>query len=937
MSFKSNVPPDQVLSPCPQVWKLADRGDVFVWSESGQTLAFAKELAEVIKAYALNGEGLPPITSILFIFAALRKHSSTPPKFRGENHAEDFENLLTKLLVAPTMLRRQPDFPLEHVASWLNQLNHIPTELSTSPRHRAHLLSTLFANLPSRLEVADTTQTRDIVTWLEVHSSEREELPSEEDDDPAGCKKALDALAFAAANSPNIESLELKLRTGLSDLPSPDSDEIDDSPSSYSEFIDSLVNDPELSRLARLSKIAASVLAMPRQPSEPDELPAGGVSDITNRGHPERLLTTELAADPMLLLARIATGQALYLRREKPPATNQEARRVFIESSIRMWGSTRIRALALAMAVAASEEQRKGPQPVFATASETVIDEDLNTRAGIIAQLERLDTSHHPGDSLKAAMLSEQEGTTDEAEPLLILSAETDRDEAFRECIRELPTPYLVARIDRDGEVVLLRRSRLGDDRLHTQRLNLEDALPQKTQSKHNDDLPLFETMGAPRPLLTSASLDGKWYAAGLGPTLWLVDQRKRLLHFTSSARGAQEIATLPSNRIVAESLDSDTLRLVMECGQNTSRYYVLGTFNASGSSKFVRLRADPNMKFVFDRRRLVSLGRRLVSFIDQESGETLASIHHPNEMDPRKAHLDAGLFTTRSEDGRPQLSQVAFEAGLAEWHVLGFCPNEIGLAIRNPDGVPVIYGQRLDWKFDFSPDASPVDKTGFASDSSGIYRVLHRSSDGKKAIVEPKDRSAPSSSRYVVWLDSPRVCRVTNRTIMSSAYTLDTPAAKLVQHRSARCKLQGIGSNGQQIILKANEQKYLALKVGTTSVSLQWYRRNGSEKFSHFSPVDSQDHKQWSMKRTELEGGTAWLDRRGMLHLRKASDQSELSLVLHDPHLAGWLSTTNETFGPSYFCSDTVEGVSFAHSVSRKSQDWINDFAIQCSPSISS
>ncbi len=84
-----------------------------------------------------------------------------------------------------------------------------------------------------------------------------------------------------------------------------------------------LKND-DLSMAAKMAQKIAASLTVPRLPSDPDHLPIGGVSDVTNRGEPDRLLISELALDDDLLIARIAHGQALYLRREQPPQSSSK-------------------------------------------------------------------------------------------------------------------------------------------------------------------------------------------------------------------------------------------------------------------------------------------------------------------------------------------------------------------------------------------------------------------------------------------------------------------------------------------------------------------------------------------------------------------------------------------------------------------------------------
>src|SRR6185436_19317174 len=103
-------------------------------------------------------------------------------------------------------------------------------------------------------------------------------------------------------------------------------------------LIKTLVNDEELSGLARLAQQLLAATSLPRKLSQSDELPLGGVTDISNRGDLDRLLVSELASDDLTLAVRIATNEALYLRREQPPRSPPFRRALLLDSGVRMWG-----------------------------------------------------------------------------------------------------------------------------------------------------------------------------------------------------------------------------------------------------------------------------------------------------------------------------------------------------------------------------------------------------------------------------------------------------------------------------------------------------------------------------------------------------------------------------------------------------------------------
>jgi ribosomal protein L7/L12 len=64
------------------------------------------------------------------------------------------------------------------------------------------------------------------------------------------------------------------------------------------------------------------------------------------------------------------------------------------------------------------------------------------------------------------------------------------------------------------------------------------------------------------------------------------------------------------------------------------------------------------------------------------------------------------------------------------------------------------------------------------------------------------------------------------------------------------------------------------------------------------------QSEKSWSLQKAEWENGSkAWLDARGLLHLKSANRANpEITLVMRDGTLSGWLSS-GEVFGDDYHC----------------------------------
>ena len=175
-------------------------------------------------------------------------------------------------------------------------------------------------------------------------------------------------------------AFKLRFQTGLEQPIEPA--DIDLEPAERTrQLIDRLQDDEELGGLARIARHMMAAIHLPRAISDREDLPVGGVSDISNRGPMDRLLLSELAHDDLTLAVRIAMNEALYLRRETPPSNPPKHRAVLLDSGVRLWGVPRVFATAVGMALAAGA-QRNVRTDVFRAAGDEVVDVSLGGSGG---------------------------------------------------------------------------------------------------------------------------------------------------------------------------------------------------------------------------------------------------------------------------------------------------------------------------------------------------------------------------------------------------------------------------------------------------------------------------------------------------------------------------------------------------------------------------
>lgn len=117
------------------------------------------------------------------------------------------------------------------------------------------------------------------------------------------------------------------------------------------DFIQQLIEEPKTFQVGSLIKRIWSGLKIPMRHLATGEQPVGGISDMTNKGELHRMLLSEFANEEEIFLSRVANNEALYIQREIPPEENIFERVLLIDASLKNWGTPKILAFAVALAI----------------------------------------------------------------------------------------------------------------------------------------------------------------------------------------------------------------------------------------------------------------------------------------------------------------------------------------------------------------------------------------------------------------------------------------------------------------------------------------------------------------------------------------------------------------------------------------------------------
>lgn len=518
-------------------WRWAEGNAVVEWL-SGTTITYREELAALLASLA--PEGLPPLGAVLLLLAACN----------GAWAHNSGEIGLLQGLLRGLPKGGPPDeeltFHLSVARSFLDVVHALPAELRQGTA-KEHLLRQVFGgnNTPRRLPVA---QSRRLATDLAAYAETEPMLPEGQ---ATRQQLRADLLCFdrAARLFPTVHGLELRLRTGLDQLPAPlpDPPAPPPSPEPPADLLAELATDTQTAGLARLVPHLRAALHLPQPARQAGDQPLGGVADLANRGPLDRLLLSELAQDDLSLLARLAHGEALYLRREAPPLPQPLPRVLLLDTTLHMWGVPRVVGLAAALALAPAAGPSQPPTLAFALGRQAAQPLDLRTRLGVVAALGHLDPALHCGAAL-LALLPTLPAT---AEAVLITEAQAARQPEFLTFLQATPASLrFLLTVARSGELVLYELAAGRRTVLSTSRVEVEAVLfapaPRSVTSNSSKEQTLPAFVGEqPAPLFfptlnivtlaTTMLLDEKLGVVG-------VDNNSRLLYWPTRQTGALEL-----------------------------------------------------------------------------------------------------------------------------------------------------------------------------------------------------------------------------------------------------------------------------------------------------------------------------------------------------------------------------------------------------------
>ena len=874
---KLNAALDYLLWTAPSYCRWADGGEAIAW-EDGPTIAFRKELAAVFSRQ--QAKGLPPLGATLILLSACRQSW-------GESHA----TLVRCVSELSSIERYMPEW-IGEVLTALDAVAALPEELTLPVDGKAELVDYVFDDAATPRTTPEVAAA--VCKFLYSGSSARRMEAGE----PAvgdlwrelstlrECLRKFDPAAFQRRLKTGIER---PVEAAAVELPPGQR---------VRGLLASLLDDPELGGLARLARQLLAAVSLPRPLAEPDELPLGGVSDIANRGTLDRLLVSELANDDLTLAVRIATNEAMYLRREQPPRSPPLKRAIVLDSGVRMWGVPRVIATALGIAFCAAGDKQLAIHSFRATGRRLSAC-DLTRREGIESHLAALEPEAHVG-----AALSEVAKTLEDdelaADAVLITSEAALADEQFCRQMREAQYQGWIAAVERDGGVRLLSARGRALVPLREMRVDLESILapankPQPPLIRDDPrDLPAYcRIVRQPLRVPHELSLDKAWHVPGRG--VLAIHKDYRLTLWDDEKHGPRELAdNIPVGRVHWAD---------PRPGQRT-HYAVVGKLTRRGLA-IVRVDWEdedvgvtPLTLEFSEQPRIVTgdgvyvyvLGTRSANVFTMD-GQRVATGDIPGHLTHLrhryfKSSYDQTIHTLLCDGTRVHYSRVSSSPWRAGELLTVLEPN-------GPEQPLLLTSQGM-----------------LINLTTGERRQVRT---GPRVKIEAINAIARNDSRLAVCMEEVRPVMVVDLAHIAMPYPTNAAEHDVERevdrflNRSVNLRRHfrsiGVTDDGQLalvsrsdrlIVLTAENRQLVLRDMGDANKSLRAHVRRfhaTSAPSGYLLQVASWD-----------DGSRAWLDSRGLFHLR-SSDTSipELTMVLHDGLVAGWASD-GHTFGNPYY-----------------------------------
>jgi hypothetical protein len=895
------------LAPCePSYWRW-DREAEALELNDGTLLAFRAQFAETLDQ--LKDDGLPPIGAVLLALHA-SMHQPNVDGNGGLSGAieELFERYRRNGQLVPTKLIASVYDKLDVFHATIKSLND--REMTRTAFEMIFEGCPIEVKPDAALAVVDTVKAG----------------PPPDMVKGAPGRDAFDRLLLdlrtlnAGLDGITPEAVRQRHTTGLETLPEPAEVVEPDLPihAAALQLIEQLESEEEHEALGKAARQVHAAIRMPRRLGSPDDMPLGGLSDVTNRGQLDRLLVSELAQDDLTLAIRVASNEALYLRREESHTRLPTARHLLIDMGLRQWGVARVMSVAAGLALhAMGDEQTE--LSCWVAKRDGVEPATLHERDGLEAVLARLEVNLSVTDAI--AVLSEQVKDQPSAELIVVLNADSANDAFTLQALRGWngSRVHLVA-VERSGRITMRCVSAQGLRELgHTQidvDTLINGATPKRrsvTDPSRDSDLPAAIRQ-AILPLRIPHQLkEGSyWYSGVDGGRTYAITPDRRLTRWENSQLGPVELFDrLPKRDLLWHASDRGEAvdALIGTVGKKPDVSAIKIDHDSGALSlRSIALPLQGNDKRVLGvcchRGTILAATQTDALAIDPETGEVLARRHikdgcRVTQMQGRCVQLSDGTWYGLSYSGSIIPIYVTCAKESLE-------PGESVISAFNVDGLDGFVNVTNKGRVLMPRDNRHVG-TKLVNWPNDVCKV-RCSSDGRVIAVSTRDTRKNQLVHIHVEIDAGEAVIRHSSPHAIGEHVLYKNALQRCSPRSVRVRYQMAGfgqdESGNATLYLRTRKVWLCCRTEKNQLFMTEIGKNKPRaEIRTFKPIATPPGTRYELKEAVIgDRGRVVLDTRGMIHIQP-SDTSlpEVSLVVEGIHVSGWCSN-GEYFGEGYY-----------------------------------
>lgn len=903
---------DYLTPPRDHWWRWSQDQQWIEWAD-GRSIVARPELQHALEHLAQRG--LPPLDAILLVIAATRERWDAERSATLILNNATLESIGTNnagIQLFDSITNSRVATEVTETLDALSRIALLPAKYLSTAAAKAKLLDLIFQEAP---ESISTESSASVVTLLdqelELHSP-----PVRPMSRLRRLEAALNALRLGLERATEVD-LERWISAGIdADVqPAP----IDVPPSRrVRELLAGLRGDEELGPLAVLALRLLAALHVPRNLQAHEELPLGGVSDISNRGSLDRLLISELVHDDLTLAVRVAMNEALYVRREAPASHPPIARTVVLDSGIRMWGVPRLFGAAVALSLVASSDPQATCE-IVRTQRAGTIQAELTTAQGVKNLLAALDPWPNPAEAFaRHVQALRQAGPDAKIEAFLITERSALDDESLSRQLSKVidQADVYVATVANDGAFELILISPLGRRVICSAQLNLDGLLDRPTKRSTTQtlldrdlSLPLILRLERfPLRLPTQVNVRQAIYLPEVGLIGLAGDGR--LLRWTSDRIGAEQLADhLPPGvfRGIYADPSRDCIYVVLT-RKKQSKLVLYRYSIESGESSVSEITTDLCREIVFNAGVFLLMQRTRFSVLNPESLHVATF-----ELPPQCRLLNSRFYV-----GESGSLHVASATGL---HKASGIRRHVTAAFDYPGKGPWVASPPLRLEAADGREQFP------ALLNHGIpnveYATLYTSADGERLLFY---RSHTREGLGLI-LASTKTQHLRSEEESFSFLLGDairwSHAAGIALHKN----FSAIGRTSRGEVALLGRHGWRSVSVEDDKVKLVTVPNQDvpqvSVRFSQRTPLDKTGIRlkaaSWS------NGACAWLDSRGLLHLKSSNKRlPEVTCILNESGVSGWMSD-GTTFGWRYFfdADPTLTTAQAAGVIRAIAEDW--------------